>query len=220
MRAAGLVFGIIAISLNIALGRQCVDEYTQIRFWDGIQLPQLPTSDCWGYWQMGLVSPAPCAHQPADKVQIALSIVWNVTNLIAVCINKGDIHPGAEIALDWICFAGLFSAGVQDAILSSLEGVPLGRAIPAFEILQALTHLPIFIMACIAVHKWRRARQRPAPNQLVYVQLASQAQTPHTSLPPPPPGMAYMVPFGNGAEVQVPAMPKVSQQAAAQRAVG
>jgi hypothetical protein len=70
-------------------------------------------------------------------------------------------------------------------------------------------HLALFIIACIAVHKWRRSRtQNPQTAQMIYVQQPALQQPmmvpipQNASLPPPPPGMAYLVPIPQQQEQQ------------------
>ena len=66
-------------------------------------------------------------------------------------------------------------------------------------------------MACIAVHHWRRTRE----TQVTYIQPPMVAGT-HGTLPPPPPGMMYLVPIpGGGAQQPSPGSPYVSYPAPA-----
>jgi hypothetical protein len=92
-------------------------------------------------------------------------------------------------------------------------------------------HLALFIIACIAVHRWRRTRYgNLQAAQIIYVQqpilqqpmmVAQPGAAPggapmlvpipqNGSLPPPPPGMAYLVPVPQQQEQQ-------QDQAAAQQ---
>jgi len=111
-------------------------------------------------------------------------------------VNGKGIHPGAHIALDFLISTGLIIAGTFDIIFF----VPLEIAAGALEILAGTMHLALFIMACIAVHRWRRLRY-PQTAQVIYVQqppLQQPMMVPipqNGSLPPPPPGMAYLVPI-------------------------
>lgn len=66
----------------------------------------------------------------------------------------------------------------------------------------SICHFVLFILDCIATHRWRKTRrqQRAAQQQVtyaMYTQPVGMAPGPqmhqgHVSMPPPPPGMVYV----------------------------
>jgi hypothetical protein len=62
-------------------------------------------------------------------------LIWNVAELITLCVNKKGIHPGAHIALDFLLFAGLLPSGVLDVGVLFYGGIFYGAG--AMEILAS-----------------------------------------------------------------------------------
>jgi len=218
LRSISTFFLFLAFCLFIADGASCVRVVNGFNTSIGDGFYEDPAQNCWYDPLFGDVRPI---------VIIIIAVIWNVVEFITLCINRRGIHPGAHVGIDLILSWALFSvAGVSFWIISTaLNNDYLGKYIAAsvFTILAALVQFVLFILDAIAVHKWRRSRpgygyghnsyyggqppiiyQQPAAQPIVYQQPGGQ----YTSLPPPPPGMAYLVPMpGAGGQTDVQMMP-------------
>jgi len=199
LRVLSTILAVIALILDIAGSVECNDPNN---YDDGYCLPVV-----------GIIT-------------LPIILTWNIAEFITLCVNKKGIHPGAHIALDLLICAGLATSGTFDLFWAG----ELTRSAGVLEVNAAAFHLILFILACISVHKWRKKIKGLLANpQVIVVQqqpmtgsdnaalspmpIVTTSVHPYASLPPPPPGMAYLVPIPQAAEV-------LHQQQEAPRMVG